>query len=108
MRNSGLSGHTVTLKVKYASFKIVTRSQTMELAVSLDEEIFSIIMNLAQNVNWSLGGVRLLGVTLSKLVPNEAAPLLEFEAETKRRKCNAALDALKNKFGENIIKRGRT
>lgn len=108
VRNSGLSGHTVTLKVKYASFKIVTRSQTMELAVSLDEEIFSIIMNLAQNVNWSLGGVRLLGVTLSKLVPNETAPLLEFEAETKRRKCNAALDALKNKFGENIIKRGRT
>lgn len=105
VRNRGIAGHTVTLKVKYASFKVITRSLTLEVPVSLDEEIFALIMRLATQVTWT-EPVRLLGVTLSKLVPEEGEPLLAFEEDKKRRDRNAVLDALKNKFGEKIIKRG--
>ncbi|MEG1412409.1 MAG: DNA polymerase IV [Acidaminococcaceae bacterium] len=105
VRNAGVAGHTVTLKVKYASFKVLTRSVTTETPVSLDEQLFALIMTLATAVKWS-EPVRLLGVTLAKLEPEGAAPLLEFAEDTKRKQRAAAIDALKNKFGEKIIKRG--
>ena len=105
VRNNGLGGHTVTLKVKYRSFKSVTRSITTEAAVSLDEDIFALVESLITQVKWT-EPVRLLGVTVSKFVP--AGELsLGFDRDEKKEKRNAALDALKNKFGEQIIKRGK-
>ena len=105
VRNRGVAGHTVTLKVKYASFKAITRSATMEVPVSLDEEIFAIINRLAEQVAWT-EPVRLLGVSLSKLVPEGGEPLVAMADDAVMRKRNAVLDSLKNRFGEKIIKRG--
>ena len=105
VRKRGVAGHTVTLKVKYASFKAITRSATMEVPVSLDEEIFAIINRLAEQVAWT-EPVRLLGVSLSKLVPEGGEPLVAMADDAVMRKRNAVLDSLKNRFGEKIIKRG--
>ena len=105
LRRKGFEGHTVTLKVKFASFKSITRSLTVERPVQYDEEILSIIMRLADEVKWT-EPVRLLGVSLSKLTLNGELPLLVEVGESAMRKRNAAVDLLKNKFGENIIKRG--
>ena len=105
VRNRGVAGHTVTLKVKYASFKAITRSATMEVPVSLDEEIFAIINRLAEQVAWT-EPVRLLGVSLSKLLPEGGEPLVAMADDAVMRKRNAVLDSLKNRFGEKIIKRG--
>lgn len=105
VRNRGVAGHTVTLKVKYSSFKTITRSATMEVPVSLDEEILAIIKRLAEQVAWA-EPVRLLGVSLSKLVPAGGEPLLAMADDAVLRKRNAVLDSLKNRFGEKIIKRG--
>ena len=95
----------MTLKVKYSSFKSVTRSITIESAVSLDEDIFALVEKLIAQVKW-LEPVRLLGVSVSKLVPAGEFSLA-FDQDEKRKKRNAALDALKNKYGEHIIKRGK-
>ena len=105
LRNNGVAGHTVTLKVKFASFRTITRSSTLEIAINFDEEIFTVIGKLAEQVAWT-EPVRLLGVSLSKLVPAGVAPLVSVEDDTAMRKRNAVLDSLKNRFGENIIKRG--
>ena len=105
VRNKELAGHTVTLKVKYSSFKSVTRSITIESAVSLDEDIFALVEKLIAQVKW-LEPVRLLGVSVSKFVPAGQFSLA-FDQDEKRTKRNAALDALKNKYGEHIIKRGK-
>ncbi|NCD08975.1 MAG: DNA polymerase IV [Negativicutes bacterium] len=105
VRNRGVAGHTVTLKVKYASFKTITRSATMEVPVNLDEEIFAIINRLADQVSWT-EPVRLLGVSLSKLVPEGGEPLVAMADDAVMRKRNAVLASLKNRFGEKIIKRG--
>ena len=51
-------------------------------------------------------GVRLLGVSISHLEQEGAAPVLNFNDNEKLKKRNAAVDFLKNKFGEGIIKRG--
>ena len=98
------AGHTITLKVKYNDFKTITRSITTETPISLDEDIFSFIQQSAASVKWSRP-VRLLGVSLGKIVP-EGELLLDLDDNTKKKKRIDAIDALKKKFGEDIIHRG--
>jgi DNA polymerase-4 len=105
LRSSKLSGTTVTLKIKTADFKLHTRSQTSEFPVSLDEEIMDIIIKLADGCTWK-DPVRLLGVTVSHLTPAEDTGF-DFSGETaKARKRSTVLDALKQRFGEDIIHKG--
>lgn len=105
LRRKDLIGYTVTLKVKFNSFKTITRSVTSELPVAYDEEIYALALKLMQQVKFT-EGVRLLGVSISHLEGKDAAPVLNFNENEKLKRRNAAVDFLKNKFGENIIKRG--
>ena len=104
LRNKGYSGRTVTLKVKFKDFKIITRSISSEGDISCDEEIFSLAVKLLQDVAYE-NGVRLLGVTVSNLQDGSCGSLC-FEENTKLLQRNAAVDNLKKRFGENIIARG--
>ena len=51
-------------------------------------------------------GVRLLGVSVSNLFRPEDEPVLGFAEDERMQRRNRAIDSLKSKFGENIIKRG--
>ena len=104
LRNKGYSGRTVTLKVKFKDFKVITRSISSEGDISCDEEIFSLAVKLLQDVAYE-NGVRLLGVTVSNLQDGSCGSLC-FEENTKLLQRNAAVDNLKKRFGENIIARG--
>ena len=104
LRNKGYSGRTVTLKVKFKDFKIITRSISSEGDISCDEEIFSLAVELLKDVAYE-NGVRLLGVTVSNLQDGSCGSLC-FEENTKLLQRNAAVDNLKKRFGENIIARG--
>ena len=104
LRNKGYSGRTVTLKVKFKEFKIITRSISSEGDISCDEEIFSLAVKLLKDVAYE-NGVRLLGVTVSNLQDGSCGSLC-FEENTKLLQRNAAVDNLKKRFGENIIARG--
>lgn len=104
LRNKGYSGRTVTLKVKFKDFKIITRSISSEGDISCDEEIFSLAVKLLKDVSYQ-NGVRLLGVTVSNLQDGSCGSLC-FEENTKLLQRNAAVDNLKKRFGENIIARG--
>ena len=60
-------GRTVTLKLRYADFKTVTRSRTL-LAPTGDAETMTDVVGLLLDGLLPLrAGVRLLGVTLSNL-----------------------------------------
>ena len=104
LRNKGYGGRTVTLKVKFKDFKIITRSISSEGDISCDEEIFSLAVKLLKDVAYE-NGVRLLGVTVSNLQDGSCGSLC-FEENTKLLQRNAAVDNLKKRFGENIIARG--
>ncbi|MBR1662307.1 MAG: DNA polymerase IV [Acidaminococcaceae bacterium] len=105
LRREKLAGHTVTLKVKFADFHTITRSATSDRLIAWDEDIFALVEKLLQKINVK-PGVRLLGVSVSNLFCPEDEPTLGFEEDERRKKRNQAIDALKGKFGENIIKRG--
>ncbi len=104
VRGEGVAGHTVTLKVKFNDFQSITRSFSTERAISLDEDIEDIVRQLTTKVKWNKP-VRLLGVYVSKLEPSGAV-LLEEADDTRNKKRTQVLDALKDKYGESIIKRG--
>lgn len=58
-------GRTVTVKIKYADFRIATRSRTSPDTVRRREDLHSAALDLVRSVYPVRMGVRLLGVTLS-------------------------------------------
>ncbi len=70
-----LRGRTVTLKVKYSDFQIVTRSRTLCAAVASETELRATGIDLLAQL-LPEKTIRLLGVTLSKLeTESEAGPM---------------------------------
>ena len=64
-----LSARTVTLKVKYNNFELITRSITRESSVKNADEMMNILHGLIQKTEVRLRKVRLLGVSTSSLEP---------------------------------------
>jgi DNA polymerase IV len=64
---AGLVGRTVTVKVKYADFRQITRSRSCVDAVASQAAIEQISLDLLRPLFPPTRGVRLLGVTLSNL-----------------------------------------
>lgn len=72
IERSGAAGRTVTLKVKYADFRIVSRSQTAAAPLGEREPIAMAAAALLTALLPVDTGIRLLGVTLSNLQSEEA------------------------------------
>lgn len=73
-----IGGRTVTLKLRYADFKTVTRSRSCQRAVSEESEIEAVIAQLLEGLEPLRQGVRLLGVTLHNLeTGDDPLPLLD-------------------------------
>lgn len=70
-------GQTVTVKIKYADFRIVTRSRTSQIAVATREQLHEISVLLVRSVYPVSTGIRLLGVSVSKF--GEASALDQLE-----------------------------
>ena len=66
-----ITGRTVTLKVKYQDFRIVTRARSLDRAVSSREEFLEIGCALLRTLLPTPRGIRLLGLTLSNLSEGE-------------------------------------
>jgi len=69
---TGGRGRTVTLKVKYADFRQITRSRSLPHDVQGRDLLERISLELLAPLTPTEQGVRLLGVTLSALKPEEA------------------------------------
>jgi DNA polymerase IV len=59
------SGRTVTVKIKYADFRQVTRSRTLPAMITSQETLQNVSIDLVRTVFPPAKGIRLLGVTLS-------------------------------------------
>ncbi len=60
-----IRGRTVTLKVKYADFQLITRSRTRGSAIETIEQVEATVCRLLDPLFPTAKGIRLLGVTLS-------------------------------------------
>lgn len=62
---TGERGRTVTVKARYADFRIVTRSRTLGMVVGDRETLHQVALGLVRSLFPLRDGVRLIGVTLS-------------------------------------------
>ena len=119
LRRHGIRGKTVTLKVKYHDFVQVTRAATLSDPTDDGGTLYRVALDLLGNTEAGARPVRLLGISVSKLVPaagtakadrSEQLPLFGPPRAGKRvepvaadpekkQQLNRAVDRIREKFG---------
>jgi DNA polymerase-4 len=107
LKAAELSGRTVTLKLKTADFRLITRARSLEAPTQLSHRLFDTARELlARETNGTR--YRLIGVGVSELEdPTLADPadLVDVQG-TKRGVAELAIDKLRAKFGTDAVGRG--
>ena len=99
LRKAGVMGRTVTLKLRYADFTTITRSQTLVDATDLASEILKSADELLKLLDVT-PGVRLLGVSISRLQDGSMRQLrLEELSDASWRPAEEAVDRIQDRFG---------
>jgi DNA polymerase-4 len=107
LRRQGILGRTVTLKVKYDDFKQITRSRTLPLPTDSTETIYGEVLALFAGVPRGRK-IRLTGVSVSGLSAGRGQlHLFENREESRRRRLDTALDAIRHRYGAGAVRRGR-
>jgi DNA polymerase-4 len=75
---SGIRGRTVTLKVKFADFRQITRSRTGQMQIGTRSELEQLGNALLEPLFPVTRGIRLLGISLSLLAAEESEREREF------------------------------
>jgi DNA polymerase-4 len=104
LREAGLAGRTVTLKLRYADFRTITRARTLPAATDTDTELHEVAGDLLVRLQLGRAPVRLVGVTVSNLQP--AGAPLQLRLGPERPGWEAAVraaDAVRARFGEESI-----
>ena len=110
LRDSGLAGRTITLKLKYADFTQRSRSRTLKQPTNLTRVIYETALALLREKRLE-GPLRLIGVGVSQFGSNarQLSLLPDPEEKENRREAalDATLDAVRKKFGQEAIVRGK-
>ena len=111
LRKRKFKGSTINLKLKYADFKQVSRSTTLNEPTSSTQIIYEAGIDLLHTLDIS-PGCRLIGIGVSNLASGEKETdqLVLFgdgkEVENSWEKADKAIDIIKERFGNDAIKRG--
>ena len=108
LRSAGLLARTVTLKVKFADFKQISRGRSLPEPFDDDDTVYSTACSILDDLG-DMPPVRLIGVCLSGLTDQRQLSLFESasEAAPERRKADQVLDAITSKHGARLVVRGR-
>jgi DNA polymerase-4 len=106
---SELGGRTVTLKLKTAAFRIVTRSQSLDAPTQLSDVIFRVSRTLLEREATGTP-YRLLGVGLSQIRPASECDPPDFldTGAGRRAAAERAIDSVRAKFGRASVLKGRS
>ncbi|HET7628519.1 MAG TPA: DNA polymerase IV [Bacillales bacterium] len=113
MKRKNCVAWNVQLMIRYNNRKTITRSQRMANPVDADSDLFAAGHRLMQQ-HWSGRPVRLLGITAHELENKEEASkqldLFSYPSEEaagmKQEALDEALNHIRAKYGESVIKRG--
>jgi DNA polymerase-4 len=107
LRQDGLKGRTVTLKIKYADFKQVTRSHSLARPTSSTHQIYHTAEKLLTEMTLKTK-VRLVGLSVSHLTRTMVQmSLFTPPGLLKQEQLDQAVDRIQGKFGYQAITRGR-
>ena len=105
LREKGMCGRTVTLKVRWSNFKTITRSRTLPAEFDNVSEIFEAVRELYLKLDPQRPRIRLLGVAVSSLAPGPARRqlLLDDSGRASWSEAALAVDDIRRRFGEDAV-----
>lgn len=106
LRYRHLKAETITLKLRYADFKTITRAETIEPTHD-DNVVFETVRRLFKSGYTRRMAIRLLGVRASQLVDLRQLEFDLFPSEKKRSQMLEAVDKIRKKFGDDSIHLGK-
>lgn len=105
LRKHDLAARTISLKIRFASFKTIMRSLSLEEGTNLQETIDSTCQTLLSRIPLT-EGIRLIGVTASNLGAPLSIPSLFSDEEDKRSRAAKAMDSIQQKYGRKALQKG--
>jgi DNA polymerase-4 len=106
LRSAGLAGRTITLKVRFADFRTITRSRTVPEPIANGPEVARVARALLDGVD-PTPGVRLLGVSASNLVSPPALQLAIADGRSQLpapwEGVGAAVEEVRKRFGDEAV-----
>jgi DNA polymerase-4 len=106
LRAEGLAGTTLTLKLRFADFRTITRRKTRREPTAEDLTIYRTMRQLLAPHLGHRRQFRLLGVGVSHFLRSAQPPLFP-EAASTELPVDEALDRIREKHGDAVIRRGR-
>ena len=109
LRKAKRKARVVGLKLRYEDFTTVSRQSTLSPPVDGDSSIHEAARSLLEGaLRQRRDPVRLIGVGVSGLVDHETQlAMLEYEATPNDSAVSSAIDAIRERFGNDAIARGR-
>ncbi|PKK83527.1 MAG: DNA polymerase IV [candidate division Zixibacteria bacterium HGW-Zixibacteria-1] len=107
LRKENYWGRTVTVKIRSSSFQTITRDRTLTEPTDQAKVIFETAKRLIPRDYGPRIKVRLLGIRVSHLekkVENCQLSLIENSALNKIKDTSKAIDQIRERFGESVIK----
>ncbi|MFQ4150426.1 DNA polymerase IV [Arthrobacter sp. LAPM80] len=101
LRESGLSGRTLAIKIKYADFSTISRSKALSASTDSATQIYAGAVALLRALGSRPQSVRLIGVRMEKLESVDSAPL-QFTLDPRddnSRNAEVVGDAIAARFG---------
>jgi DNA polymerase-4 len=105
LRRAGQAGRTVSVKIRLADFRTLSRSRTVSLPTDVAQEIYTIAWALYEAARPGMR-IRLLGVRVEGLAAADGAPrqLTLGERDHGWREAERAADAAAARFGSDIVR----
>ncbi|MGH2697739.1 MAG: Y-family DNA polymerase, partial [Actinomycetota bacterium] len=105
LREKGMCGRTVTLKVRFSNFKTITRSRTLAAELDTAAEIYAAVKELYSRLDPQRPRIRLLGVSVSSLAagPPRRQLLLGDSGRPSWNEAALAIDDIRRRFGEGAV-----
>ncbi|MDY0909551.1 DNA polymerase IV [Microbacterium sp. CFBP9034] len=104
LRGGGWEASTIAIKVRFADFTTISRSQTLAEPTAVGQRIGDAAHELFASVDRRLP-VRLIGVRAEKLEMAGSAPLALWDDDAEWRRIEDALDGAAAKFGRGAVTR---
>ena len=116
LRCANLEGRAITIKIRYKNFRTITRSHSVKHRTHQTHGIWKIVSNLLRGVlRGKSFSIRLLGVGVSGFTDNHEGQVSLFDFEkriendkNKSESIDQLSDSIRERFGRNIIQRGRS
>jgi DNA polymerase IV len=103
LRRAGLSGRTITIKLRFSDFRTISRGKTLPETAAEDSVIYRIAKELFDQ-HCGIPPWRLLGVQASGFEDGSQLSLLQpTPAEEKTRELTEVRDKLRQKYGSEVI-----